>query len=206
MNMKSRISSEAIDFQRKSPRQARGRATREAILGAAAQILAKDGEARATTNRIAERAGVSIGSVYQYFADRDQILFAVLAEERAAIRARIARDLEGVNAAGLEETTRRIIGALVEAFRSKRGARKLLAKMILRRLEEGPTELDAVSALIAAAYARERGRPMIAAQSFVLTRALMGAIRAAAFENSKLLDDPAFEDELVRLAMAILDR
>ncbi len=61
----------------KAPRQARSRATYDAILEAAAQLLPRHGYAGTTTNRIAERAGVSIGSVYEYFPGKDAI-FATL--------------------------------------------------------------------------------------------------------------------------------
>jgi AcrR family transcriptional regulator len=61
----------------KQPLQARSRATVEAILEAAAQLLPEHGYAGTTTNRIAERAGVSIGSVYEYFPGKDAI-FATL--------------------------------------------------------------------------------------------------------------------------------
>ena len=64
---------------RKRPRQDRSRTTVEAILGAAAQIFREHGYAAGTTDRIAERAGVSIGSVYQYFPNKDALL-VVLAE------------------------------------------------------------------------------------------------------------------------------
>ena len=64
---------------RKIPIQARSKATFDAILEAAAQVLERLGYAEATTNRIAERAGVSIGSVYEYFPGKDAI-FAALKE------------------------------------------------------------------------------------------------------------------------------
>lgn len=63
----------------KEPRQARSRVTYDAILEAAAQLLPGLGYAGTTTNRIAERAGVSIGSVYEYFPGKDAI-FATLKE------------------------------------------------------------------------------------------------------------------------------
>lgn len=55
---------------RKFPRQARSLRTLEVITEAAAQVLARRGYERLTTTAVAERAGVSIGSVYQYFADK----------------------------------------------------------------------------------------------------------------------------------------
>src|ERR1700722_2109912 len=62
---------------RKAAKQARAQATVDAILEAGAQIFERLGYAGATTNRIAERAGVSIGSLYQYFPSKDAILVAL---------------------------------------------------------------------------------------------------------------------------------
>jgi AcrR family transcriptional regulator len=62
---------------RKTPRQARSLATVGVILDAAALVLVDEGYERATTNRIAERAGVSIGSLYQYFPNRDALVGAL---------------------------------------------------------------------------------------------------------------------------------
>ncbi len=62
---------------RKAARQARAQLTVEAILEAASQVFEQRGYADATTNRIAERAGVSVGSLYQYFPNKDAILVAL---------------------------------------------------------------------------------------------------------------------------------
>ncbi len=62
---------------RKNPTQRRARETVEAILVAAAQVFEARGYARGTTDRIAARAGVSVGSLYQYFPNKDAILVAL---------------------------------------------------------------------------------------------------------------------------------
>jgi AcrR family transcriptional regulator len=84
---------------RKLPKQARSQTTVEAILEAAAQVFERHGYAAGTTNRIAERAGVSIGSVYQYFPNKDAILVALvhqhLAESAAALQPHIQRLNDG---------------------------------------------------------------------------------------------------------------
>lgn len=59
---------------RRKPRQSRSRATVDAILQATAQVLVRDGYQKATTNRIAERAGVSVGTLYQYFPNKDALV------------------------------------------------------------------------------------------------------------------------------------
>ena len=77
--------------QRRRPRQARSRATWEAIVEAASQILERRGPTALNTNAVAERAGVSIGTLYQYFADKRAILVAAAQRELAADQAGDAR-------------------------------------------------------------------------------------------------------------------
>lgn len=66
---------------RKTPKQARANALIEAVLEAAIQVLAEEGAARFTTARVAERAGVSVGSLYQYFPNKAAILFRLQKDE-----------------------------------------------------------------------------------------------------------------------------
>lgn len=66
---------------RKQPRQARSNALVAVILEAAVQVLAKEGAQRFTTARVAERAGVSVGSLYQYFPNKAAILFRLQSDE-----------------------------------------------------------------------------------------------------------------------------
>ncbi|MCE4061802.1 TetR/AcrR family transcriptional regulator [Pandoraea sputorum] len=63
---------------RKSPQQARSRVTIDAIFEAALQVLLLDGGRQLTTTRVAERAGVSVGTLYQYFQNKQVLLYAVL--------------------------------------------------------------------------------------------------------------------------------
>lgn len=66
---------------RRKPKQARSNDLVSAILQAAIQVLAKEGIRRFTTTRVAERAGVSVGSVYQYFPNKASILFRLQSDE-----------------------------------------------------------------------------------------------------------------------------
>ena len=72
---------------RKLPRQARSAATVETILEAAARILESDGLERFNTNVVAEKAGVSVGSLYQYFPGKDALLAALLRAKRQHLAA-----------------------------------------------------------------------------------------------------------------------
>jgi AcrR family transcriptional regulator len=79
---------------RKQPQQARSGELVAAILDAAVQVLAKEGAQRFTTARVAERAGVSVGSLYQYFPNKAAILFRLQSDEWRQTSALLRRILE----------------------------------------------------------------------------------------------------------------
>ncbi|QSB14739.1 TetR/AcrR family transcriptional regulator [Natronosporangium hydrolyticum] len=85
---------------RKTPRQKRSRETVAVIIEAAAQVFQREGYAATTTNKIAERAGVSIGSLYQYFPDKDALLVTLAEQELAAATEVIEGLLAQLGAAG----------------------------------------------------------------------------------------------------------
>jgi len=101
---------------RKSPCQTRSRATVDAILGAAAQVFAAHGYAAGTTNRIAARAGVSIGSLYEYFPNKDALLVALLEAHIAEGEEVLQRTASEVLPADLplHMAVRRLVAAMVE--------------------------------------------------------------------------------------------
>src|SRR5215467_13162924 len=94
---------------RKTPRQDRSRATVEALLEATTDILIREGYTKLTTNRIAERAGVNIASLYQYFPGKEAIVAELRrrhgADERAALRQVLAERSAG----DLESTIRKLV-------------------------------------------------------------------------------------------------
>ena len=75
---------------RKLPEQSRSAATVTAVLEAAARILERDGLEGYTTNAVAERAGVSIGSLYQYFPNKDALTVALIERESAVLLSEVA--------------------------------------------------------------------------------------------------------------------
>jgi AcrR family transcriptional regulator len=96
---------------RKRPKQARSTGLVAAILEAAAQVLAKEGAPRFTTARVAERAGVSVGSIYQYFPNKAAILFRLQSDEWRQTSDLLRAILEDVRRPLLER-----LRALVHAF------------------------------------------------------------------------------------------
>ena len=99
-------------ISRRRPRQLRAQSTVAAILDAVSRILARDGIGAVTTNRIAEVAGVSIGSVYQYFPDK-QAIYAALHERHADSMARL---IESTLVAHAGRPPQKVLQALVETL------------------------------------------------------------------------------------------
>jgi AcrR family transcriptional regulator len=93
---------------RKKPRQERSQALVDSILTAASRVLSTVGIERSTTTRIAERAGVSIGSLYQYFRDRDELLGTLVERRLEENLRRFERELahDAQPAAFIEEIVR----------------------------------------------------------------------------------------------------
>lgn len=98
--------------RRRSPRQRRAHETVEAILDAVVRILKREGFAAITTNRIADVAGVSIGSLYQYFPDKSAIFVALHGRHLHEIDCAIQNTLVKHASSRLEG----LIGAIVDAM------------------------------------------------------------------------------------------
>jgi AcrR family transcriptional regulator len=79
----------ALASLKKTPTQERSRQTVEALIEATARTVAEYGWAQTTTNHIAERAGVSVGSLYQYFENREQLFAALIEREISVITERL---------------------------------------------------------------------------------------------------------------------
>jgi AcrR family transcriptional regulator len=198
------------ETKRRIPRQARATQTAAAILEGASQILEMGGLPACTTNAVAERAGVSIGTLYQYFADKNAILLALAKQEIAVALADVGRALRGEVDPAPAARARAMIRAMVNAFHGRRRARKAVMQAVLA--QGLSAELMAPVIAFIAAHGNYVGQAPQApfttitpVQLFVLSRGMIGAIRAAVMEEQAFFTSRAFEDELVRLVMAYLD-
>jgi AcrR family transcriptional regulator len=119
--------------QRRRPRQARAQATYDSILEAAVQVIARDGAQGLNTNAVAERAGVSIGTLYQYFPDKDAILLAATRRELAKTESvRAQRSLIEALVRALEQ----LLGGAAPARRRNAGAGAELRSRLGRKAVE----------------------------------------------------------------------
>jgi AcrR family transcriptional regulator len=190
---------QVIEIKRRIPRQSRSEETLAAILEGAAQVLEAGGLATFTTNAVAERAGVSIGTLYQYFADKNALVTMLAKRELQATLANVAKAMSDDRDAAAEQRVRDVVRAIVNAFHGRQRARKAVIQAVLS--QAGGVAFHApVAAFIAAHSLAMLSRE----QTFVLSRALIGTIRSAVLEEQPFLKSRSFEDELVRLVLCYL--
>ena len=94
---------------KKSPRQARSKQLVNDVLEAAVRVLAREGASRFTTVRVAEEAGVSVGSLYQYFPNKEALLFRLQADEWAETGAILEAMLADTRLAPLDRLRRAVL-------------------------------------------------------------------------------------------------
>ena len=117
---------------RKKASQARSRATVDALVEATARILVRESFDRASTNRIAEEAGVSIGSLYQYFPSKEALIAAVIDRHKHDLM-QIARGaLAQVAVLPLEQAVRKLVAVAITAHRVDPKLHRVLAEQIPR--------------------------------------------------------------------------
>ncbi len=146
---------------RKRPVQDRSRETVGYVLEAAAQLFGELGYGGTTTNRVAERAGVSIGTVYQYFPNKDALISALAERHVAAAGEGFTALLRELREEGLppEGFFRGFVGAVVDFHRREERLQRLFFEEAPRtgRLGELASELGAALATEVERYLRELG-------------------------------------------------
>lgn len=192
---------------RKDPRQERSRSTVDAILEAAGQLIERQEEAkqsRVSTTHIAERAGVSVGSLYQYFPNREALVAALLRRFVQKRFAEIRRVLDEVEPLPLDAALHRLAGRLIELELAHARVTKALMKWFVR---VGDFDLIADADREAEAALAEllvRIRPKTRAVDpqlggFFLFHAMRNTLGMAAFREGDMLRAPAAQAELTRL-------
>ena len=195
--------------RRRDPAQARARLTRELILEAAIQLLEKRGLRAFSTNRLAEAAGFSVGTIYQYFENKQKLLEALAKHERDRRLARIkqaltARSLEGGGALTFLDRVRIVVHTELTAFDGRERARKILFDLAWRNDPQRDMDrpVNTVAAMLAAGEVDDgpHGAVLLSPiDAFVLTQAVAGILRAGAERDENILAEPEFEEAIVAL-------
>ncbi|MAZ86746.1 MAG: TetR family transcriptional regulator [Cellvibrionaceae bacterium] len=192
---------------RKAPKQGRAMHTVDSILQATQKILSNEGYERASTNYIAEVAGVSIGSLYQYFPSKEAIVSSLV--EKAVVEAAETLREELLSCMGLplEESTPRMVRAILETRKENAFVFLRLPREIprYRAVSKQLTTEKYLHTTIQSYYMQHRDRVGIEDMEtaiFVTEQLVIGCIDAYLDNNSPKIDDETLVDHL---SMAVLN-
>lgn len=197
---------------RKVASQERSRATVEALVEATARILVKDGFDKASTNRIAEVAGVSVGSLYQYFPGKEALVAAVIERHQEQIMQTVRRELAGVLDQPVEKAVRKLVAAAVKAHRVDPKLHRVLAEQIprvgkLEKLERFNGENYTLFRTYLESHRDEILVDDLELASFVCVTSIEALTHNAVLHYSRMVSDEAMEaltDESARLVIRYL--
>jgi AcrR family transcriptional regulator len=195
---------------RKRPLQARAHSTVHAILEATVQVLEREGPEAATTTRIAEVAGVSVGTLYQYFSHRDAILDALQEREFERALALMKSVLSDGNLVrSPRETVTAAVQGMSELYVACPGVHRVLAMEGLRatkadRLHSFDLRVVALVRHFLAATGAPVRRKNVDAAAFVAFQCVRATMLASLLETPAGLNDRTLGEELVDLLLRYL--
>ncbi len=200
----------------KAPRQARSKATVDAIVEATGQVFERGGYRRTTAAKVAERAGVSVGSLYQYFPDKEAMIAAFfdrrLAEDIELMQAVAARAVEAsgdTHPASPVALLRIAVEEMVALYRKDRALYVGVAE-ILPMAEQTPEVREGLERAVAMTLVHLRMHPELARgrDPELLSLLFVHSLRACLFKIIELapdkLDDPHLTEMLTGAALGLL--
>ncbi len=199
----------ARNLPRHQPQQSRSRATVALILDAAIRVLDREGREALTTSRVAEVAGVSVGTLYQYFAHREAIMEALQERELERAAAMLERRLARTEPISDRELVRSIVGGLLELYQAAPALHRVLAVEGLRLsppaqvLAFDQRSVARLKAALSLAGSRLRATNFEAA-AFILYQSVRATMLAYFLETPPELSEASLVDELTELCVRYL--
>ncbi len=193
---------------RKIPAQARSRATVDAIIQAATYILTKVGWEGLTTNAIAERAGVNIGSLYQFFPNKEAIIAELQRRHATDTRTDLLEVLRVLpDQPSLRDALSLIVEMLVAEHRIAPALHKAIHEELprtVRHLDDGKDSLQQQFAQVLKPFMKNVPDPELSI--YLMSIAAHAIIHTVTADQPTLLEQPAFVSEVVTLMEHYLQR
>jgi AcrR family transcriptional regulator len=191
------------------PEQDRSRATVEAIVEAAAHILVKHGYDAFTTNRVAEKAGVSIGSLYQYFPNKDSLLAELMRRHVIEIERGVEEMAAHARTAPLSDVIRAGIEQNVQSHLIDPELHRVLSEEVpqLGKLDWKQALSRRVDARVRDVLEARRNEIVVGdidLAVYIITRAVEAVVHNAASHQPQSLRTGALADELTRMLVGYL--
>ena len=198
MSMASDLSKAALQPKRRVPQQDRGERRVAEVLEAAAQVIGERGYEGATMTEIAERAGASIGALYQYFPNKEAIAQALrrkLAEEMRARWAPLAKEGAGL---GVEQLVERILGVLIDFMENRPEFLPLLNAPV--KIQRDPAARIQLREAFATLF-REKRPDLTAEEAFRMANVALQVVKGL---RPLYAEAPAGEREAIVLEFKVL--
>jgi AcrR family transcriptional regulator len=197
---------------RKNATQGRSRATVDALVDATARILVREGFDKASTNRIAEKAGVSIGSLYQYFPSKEALVAAVIDRHNQDVMRVVRAALADVAAQPVEAAVRRLVAVAIKAHRIDPRLHRVLAEQIprtgrLKDIETFNREAHALFLAYLETHRHEIRARDLELAAFMCASAIEAIAHNAVLHRGEVLSEEATETlvgEATRMVMGYL--
>ena len=197
---------------RKYASQRRSRATVDALIEATARILVREGFDKASTNRIAEMAGVSVGSLYQYFPSKEALVAAVIERHNLELMQVVRDVLAEAATLPMEQAVPKLVAAAVKAHRIDPKLHRVLAEQTprtggLENIEAFNRENYALFRGYLAAHCAECRQVDLELAAFVCVTSIEALTHSAVLHHSASFSDDAFAalvDEASRLVVRYL--
>jgi AcrR family transcriptional regulator len=198
---------------RKDASQRRSRATVDALVEATARILVRAGFDKASTNHIAAKAGVSVGSLYQYFPSKEALVAAVMERHNKELMQFVRGKLTAVGSLPLEQAVRELVAAAIEAHRIDPKLHRVLAEQIprtgkLEHIESFNRENYALFRAYLEAHSDEFRAIDLGLAAFVCVTTIEALTHNAVLHHSAMLSNDtamgALVDEATRLIVRYL--
>ncbi|MBN9088852.1 MAG: TetR family transcriptional regulator [Reyranella sp.] len=196
---------------RKSASQKRSKATVETLLDATARVLVRQGYDRASTNRIAETAGVSVGSLYQYFPNKEALVAALVARHNRELLELVRHAVKKVASLDLATAMRELVRAAVDAHLVDPALHRIFAEQVPRMGQLAKIEsLQQEAFLLMRSYLEEHGDEISVRDLDAATKICVTAVEALTHEfvinkpDALAGDRDRFIDEVTRLLMGYL--
>jgi AcrR family transcriptional regulator len=197
---------------RKHASQRRSRATVDALVEATARILVREGFDKASTNRIAEVAGVSIGSLYQYYPGKEALVAAVIDRHNQDIMRVVRGALAEIASQPIEKAVRRLVAVAIEAHRIDPKLHRVLAEQIprtgrLENVEAFNRETYVLFRSYLEGHSDELRMVDLGLAAFVCVTSIEALAHTAVLHNSQKLSGEAANalvDEATRLVVGYL--
>ncbi len=168
----------------------------ETLLQATTRILRREGRERLTTNRVAEAAGVSVGSLYQYFPNKQSLLDALSERYEAQFLERLAGAFERFNRCSLREGLRELARFTIEIHREDPELHNALSPEIPK--DQHSIILELVRTVLVAHHDELR-RPDLELAAYFVVEVGESIVHNTAIHSPERLEEPRFLDELCDL-------